>query len=60
MINTVLFDFGGTLFYEKRKVPEDETMMSGYKALRKRGLKLSFAEFKEVFWEPYRAEDLRP
>ncbi len=57
MINAVFFDFGGTLFYEKRKVPEDETLMSGYTALRDKGLKLSFEEFKQIFQPAFRAED---
>lgn len=57
MINTVFFDFGGTLFYEKRKVPEDETLMSGYTALREKGLQLTFEEFKEIFQTAFREKD---
>jgi len=57
MINTVFFDFGGTLFCEKRKVPEDETLMSGYAPLREKGLQLTFEEFKEAFQIPFRNRD---
>ncbi len=58
MIDTVFFDFGGTLFYELRKIPEDETLTSGYLALRNRGLQRSFEDFKEIFWIPYHQLDM--
>jgi len=60
MISTVFFDFGGTLFYEKRKVPEEETLMSGYRALVDKGLQVPFEVFKDIFQEPYskRGRDL--
>jgi len=58
MINTVFFDFGGTLFYEKRKVPEDETLYSGYEALVERGIQVPFEVFKDIFQIPYRQRDL--
>lgn len=52
-LDTVFLDFGGTLFYEKRKVPEDETTMAGYQALKAKGLKLDFQQFKRCFYVPY-------
>ncbi len=57
MIDAVFFDFGGTLFQEKRRVPEDETLMSGYTALREKGLQLTFEEFKGIFQPAYGAAD---
>lgn len=53
MINTVFFDFGGTLFYEKRKIPEDETLRAGYDALVEKGIQVPFEVFKDIFQEPY-------
>ena len=58
MINTVFFDFGGTLFYEKRKVPEDETLLSGYNGLVGKGIQVPFEVFKDIFQIPYRQRDL--
>ncbi len=58
MINTVFFDFGGTLFYEKRKVPEEETVMSGYMALKGKGIQVPFEVFMDIFQIPYRQTDL--
>jgi putative hydrolase of the HAD superfamily len=58
MINTVFFDFGGTLFYEKRKVPENETLLSGYNALVEKGIQVPFEVFKDIFQIPYRQRDL--
>ena len=56
MIDTVLFDFGGTLFYERRKIPERETVLSGYHALEKLGIDLPpFEEFLQSFQTAYRA-----
>ena len=56
MIDTVLFDFGGTLFYEKRKIPETETVMGGYQALERLGLDLPpFEEFFQIFQSSYRS-----
>jgi HAD superfamily hydrolase (TIGR01549 family) len=57
MIRTVFFDFGGTLFYEKRKVPEEETLLSGYKALKEWGLQVPFEVFMDIFQIPYRQRD---
>lgn len=57
MINTVFFDFGGTLFHEKRKVPENETLMSGHEALKEKGLQIPFPVFRDIFQEPYRKRD---
>ena len=52
-LDTVFLDFGGTLFYEKRRIPEDETTMAGYQALKARGLRLTFQEFRSSFYVPY-------
>ncbi len=54
MINTVFFDFGGTLFHEKRKIPSDETLRSGYDALKEKGLQVPFQVFRDIFEGPYR------
>ncbi len=59
MIDTVFFDFGGTLFFQKRVVPEDETLMCGYQALTERGMELGFDQFKAVFKPALEAEEER-